>query len=248
MTSRISAPRELVTSMVQVGRPLRNLPKRSAGNTPADMPAAGKCRHSDYCFDDGNVVLECQGTLYKVHRSLLERHSPVFREMFMLPQPEGSIEGLSEENPITLEGIEADDFTRLLSLLYPPVLGDCKITTVEEWMSIFEQADRWQIDCLRDKALGNLRMSYISPIPKILFWMRFRLPEEDIVQPFIDLIARPNSLSLSEAQAVGLKLLVKIACARDMARDEGLCPHSGGFSVRRDEALSRIVHEVFYPS
>ena len=37
----------------------------------------------------------------------------------MLPQPEESHEGLSEEDHITLEGIQAGDFALLLSLLYP---------------------------------------------------------------------------------------------------------------------------------
>lgn len=128
------------------------------------------------------------------------------------------------------------------------VLGDCKIATVNEWMSIFEQADRWQIEHLREKALDQLKASYISPIPKILFWMRFHLPEKDMVQSFIELIARPDSLSLSEGQAVGLELMVKIACARDMARVQGLCFGGGGFSVSRDEALTKIVNRVFFPS
>ena len=51
---------------------------------------------------------------------MLERHSTVFREMFMMPQPEGSTEGLSEDCPIVLAGVRALDFSRLLQLLYPP--------------------------------------------------------------------------------------------------------------------------------
>ena len=61
-----------------------------------------------------------EDTLYNLHRSLLERHSPIFREMFLVPQPDGSTEGLSEDHPIMLSGICAINFTRLLWLLYPP--------------------------------------------------------------------------------------------------------------------------------
>ena len=46
--------------------------------------------------------------------------------------------------------------THSLKLGASRVLGDCKIATVNEWMSIFEQADRWQIEHLREKALDQL--------------------------------------------------------------------------------------------
>lgn len=92
----------------------------------------------DYFFADGNVLLQVSHRIrdvglnantnqsqvedvqYRLHRSLLGKHSPVFRELFTIPQPEGSTEGCSEENPIVLSGIQAANFTRFLSLLYPP--------------------------------------------------------------------------------------------------------------------------------
>lgn len=39
-------------------------------------------------FDDGNVVLIADDTLFRVHRGVLSHHSVVFRDMFMIPQPE----------------------------------------------------------------------------------------------------------------------------------------------------------------
>jgi hypothetical protein len=32
-------------------------------------------------MDDGNVILECGKTLFRVHRTVLSKHSPVFREL-----------------------------------------------------------------------------------------------------------------------------------------------------------------------
>ncbi|PIL37107.1 hypothetical protein GSI_00799 [Ganoderma sinense ZZ0214-1] len=203
-------------------------------------------KHDNYYFDDGNIVFEVEGILYRLHRSILERHSPVFRELFMVPLPDGSNEGMSDWNPVVLEGIDPKGFTRLISLLYPQTLGDCNVATADEWMSIFDQAERWQMGYLRECALNQLRTTYISPIPKIVFWMRYHLPKTEIIPSLIDLITRPDSLSLSEAYELGLEMLVKLAHARDIARDNGLCPRSTGFSVKRDEALARIVHKVFF--
>lgn len=39
-------------------------------------------------FDDGNVVLIAEDTLFRVHRGILSHHSDVFRDMFLFPQPE----------------------------------------------------------------------------------------------------------------------------------------------------------------
>ena len=38
--------------------------------------------HSTLYFDDGNVVLATGRTLFCVHRSLLSKHSVVFRDLF----------------------------------------------------------------------------------------------------------------------------------------------------------------------
>lgn len=42
---------------------------------------------SEIWFEDGNVVLQATGTQFKVHRGILSQSSPVFKAMFLLPQP-----------------------------------------------------------------------------------------------------------------------------------------------------------------
>ena len=37
--------------------------------------------HPTLYMDDGNVILECGKTLFRVHRTVLSKHSPVFREL-----------------------------------------------------------------------------------------------------------------------------------------------------------------------
>ncbi len=38
--------------------------------------------HPTLYIEDGNVILRTGGTLFCVHKSLLSKHSPVFRELF----------------------------------------------------------------------------------------------------------------------------------------------------------------------
>lgn len=45
---------------------------------------------SRFWFEDGNIIITAQGTSFKVHRGVLSRHSEVFRDMFLIPQPEST--------------------------------------------------------------------------------------------------------------------------------------------------------------
>lgn len=44
-------------------------------------------KSEDLWFDDGNVILAVKDTLFKVYRGVLAKASPVFHDMFTMPQP-----------------------------------------------------------------------------------------------------------------------------------------------------------------
>lgn len=52
-----------------------------------DSEPAVPLRHEQLWFDDGNIVLVAENVAFKVHRSLLRRHSQVFSDLFQLSQP-----------------------------------------------------------------------------------------------------------------------------------------------------------------
>jgi hypothetical protein len=56
--------------------------------------------------------------LYRVYRQLLEKSSAAFASMFAVPQGSEE-EGMSDEKPITLEGVPVEEFEALLFVLYP---------------------------------------------------------------------------------------------------------------------------------
>ena len=39
-------------------------------------------QHPTLYFDDGNTIISCKSTLFRVHRTLLSKHSPVFKALF----------------------------------------------------------------------------------------------------------------------------------------------------------------------
>lgn len=82
-------------------------------------------------FDDGNIVLVVGVTCFRVHRSLLAKYSPIFRDMFSLPQPEDqeTYDGV----PMVELQDDPDILRALLRVIYEPLyvqLGS-RITTFE---------------------------------------------------------------------------------------------------------------------
>jgi len=75
---------------------------------------------SEYWFSDGSIVLKAESTVFRVHLSVLARHSEIFRDMSSVPQPKGQ-DAVIEGYPVIPVSDSAQDIEVLLSLLYDPV-------------------------------------------------------------------------------------------------------------------------------
>ena len=57
-------------------------------------PALNTKRSEEFWFEDGDIVLEVRDDhhilQFRLHRSVLSQLSPIFRDMFSIPQPETS--------------------------------------------------------------------------------------------------------------------------------------------------------------
>jgi hypothetical protein len=67
------------------------------------------------------IPLQIEDILFKLPRCLFEESSEAFRDMFLLPAPEGSLsDGSSDEQPLVLEGVRKAAFRRLLEAMMFP--------------------------------------------------------------------------------------------------------------------------------
>jgi BTB/POZ domain len=62
----------------------RTHPARPAEDTPFACHAA-----ISYYLEDGNIVVVAEGVAFRVHRSLLTRHSEIFSDMFDMETYDG---------------------------------------------------------------------------------------------------------------------------------------------------------------
>ncbi|EKM61521.1 uncharacterized protein PHACADRAFT_248191 [Phanerochaete carnosa HHB-10118-sp] len=78
----------------------------------------GPERHSQLWFDDGNIVLLADNLAFKVHRSLLGRHSIVFKDLFELSQPSASVDEQMDGVPLVKLHDSPHELADLLDVIY----------------------------------------------------------------------------------------------------------------------------------
>ncbi|CAL1711783.1 unnamed protein product [Somion occarium] len=177
-------------------------------------------RHEDYYFEDGNLIILVENTLFRVFRSTFTRHSATFSDLFDLPPAncEGTVEGSVDWNPIILSGILVVDFERLLWVLYPPSYGIHKASTIGEWLSILDLATRWEFTSVRELAIRELQTLHVSPVDCIAICQKYDIANSWTLAAYVSLCERPEPLTMSEANQIGLETVVRIAEIRERLR------------------------------
>ncbi|PIL28389.1 hypothetical protein GSI_09540 [Ganoderma sinense ZZ0214-1] len=78
-------------------------------------------RDSEVWFEDGNIVVIAQNTAFRIHKSVVSVHSSVFRDLFSIPQPSLTVDGVN----VSFDGCRvvrvsdtSYDFRELLRAIY----------------------------------------------------------------------------------------------------------------------------------
>ncbi|KAL0952850.1 hypothetical protein HGRIS_007075 [Hohenbuehelia grisea] len=131
--------------------------------------------------EDGNITLQVENTLFRVHRYFLVKHSSVFKDMFEVCGTSGlnnaqiveSLEGSSDENSIALHGDKSEAFACLLGLFYKTAIVKFDDQPVETWEAILLLADKYQMDRVRAIVLRHLGTTKDwDPVDKIAMQWR----------------------------------------------------------------------------
>jgi len=87
---------------------------------PASVPLS-----TDFCADDADVIIRAAGTLdFRVHKLILSFASPVFRDMFTLPQPPADTPGILPRIDISESPETWDNILRTIYPMPRPILDD----------------------------------------------------------------------------------------------------------------------------
>ncbi|TFY80049.1 hypothetical protein EWM64_g3959 [Hericium alpestre] len=136
----------------------------------SDSSSSSFTKDVEFWLADGNVVLVCESTGFRVHQSVLSMHSRIFKDMFSMcnPQDNDTFDGCSL---IRLPDA-ADDFSHLLKSLYrlryPPTHdGQFKLEAAGRLLRI---ASKYMLDELRKELIDYILVLF----PKTLRFQRGR--------------------------------------------------------------------------
>ncbi|TCD63686.1 hypothetical protein EIP91_005091 [Steccherinum ochraceum] len=134
----------------------------TSGDPLAEEPTAGYQRSDAFWLRDGNIILVAEKVAFRVHQSVLERKSEVFKDIFGLPQPENAETESLEECPLVHVSDAAEDIRHLLSVLYDGdrVLGRKSPINMKMVFALLQLAIKYEIDYLRDEAISMLQTIY----------------------------------------------------------------------------------------
>ncbi|TCD63691.1 hypothetical protein EIP91_005096 [Steccherinum ochraceum] len=135
---------------------------RCTADTSGGEQNMGYKQSDAFWLRDGNIILVAEKVAFRVHQSVLERKSEVFRDMLGLPQPENADSESLEECALVHVSDAAEDIRHLLSVLYDGdrVLGRKSPISMKVVFALLQLAIKYEIDYLRDEAISILQTLY----------------------------------------------------------------------------------------
>ena len=111
-----------------------------------DGTSSSNIHHPDLYFPDANFVIIAQDGAkktdrihFRVHQSMLSKHSQVFKDMFTLPGSPENAQEFYDGVPFVEVNDDPEDMAKFLTILYEPLYVN------SAWFSnrVFESSHSW---------------------------------------------------------------------------------------------------------
>ncbi|RDB17451.1 hypothetical protein Hypma_001595 [Hypsizygus marmoreus] len=165
-------------------------------NTEDEGIPAGVTKDEKYYLD--MVIFLVEDRLFMVPKYHFAKTTDFFSPLF---QGDGIVR---------LDDVSKADFTALLKLFYPLYLESPVLLTQDEWVSILKLATKWTMIDIRQMAIIHLPESEtMPPVDRIVLAKSCSVVEW--LQPaYTKLVQRPESMSVKEAENLGLDVAIKL--------------------------------------
>ncbi|ETW80208.1 hypothetical protein HETIRDRAFT_453158 [Heterobasidion irregulare TC 32-1] len=135
--------------------------------------------HPALYFDDGNVILQCGKTLFRVHRSILLKHSTLFQEM--LAPARDTLRGCTSLKVVD----DKDEMEALLNTIYDGFTIDTSQITIENFPTIsgiLRLAHKYRVPRLR-VAWPSALDKHLARARALTAWRASQPHAEDLIPP-----------------------------------------------------------------
>ncbi|KZT04999.1 uncharacterized protein LAESUDRAFT_656853 [Laetiporus sulphureus 93-53] len=210
--------------------------------------------HYSFYFQDGLVILNVKGSLYRVHRHLLEHNSEYFRELLSPGNSSIGPSGATDDTAISIPDLTSDEFDCLLNFLYYRVYEDSTLS-VTEWITLLDVSTRLRFTTIRTLSIRALsaQRSSLSAVETIVLAIKHDVPSW-LAPAYAELCRRPHPLDDGEAEQLGAKIAARVGRARETIRDETFRAHQEKqYGIRYappeafdEELVNTTVSETFW--
>jgi len=169
---------------------------------------APQCHGTSY-FDDGDLYFLVENYYFCVHRSVFERESD-----FLGRLTAGQAKGGTQASALSLNDVRLIDFEHFLAAIYNPQ----RMSTLEEWSSVLDLANRWGFAQVKDLAVCGLEKIEMEDVDRIALYHKHGVDRKILIPRYSALGARDYSLTVEEGNKLGMETTIFIAHARDCAR------------------------------
>ncbi|KAN0130694.1 hypothetical protein V8E53_011369 [Lactarius tabidus] len=189
-------------------------------------------KHQEFFFSDGDITI-----MFRIDKHHLTRGSRHFRSILNPIVPCRDPPGSSETNPIELDDATSEEFSSLLWVFYN--YDYCYKAPLEKWKHILTLARKWGLARVEKLCIRELQDLQIEPVDKIELYQRFNLNPNLLKSSFVEITMRPDPLTIEEGQRLEISTSMRLARARERARDPGL-------AIRlQPSEVQLVVEEVF---
>ncbi|KAK7036031.1 BTB domain-containing protein [Favolaschia claudopus] len=117
-------------------------------------------RLEELWFEDGNLVIQAQNTLYRVYRGFLSSRSTVFEDMLAFPQPPDA--ELVEGCPLVCLPDPENEVTPFLKAIFLPefFMPFPARTNFDDICGCLRLSNKYQVDYLRTRSLVHLSSAF----------------------------------------------------------------------------------------
>ncbi|KAJ7459350.1 hypothetical protein FB451DRAFT_1272563 [Mycena latifolia] len=133
----------------------------------AGSPRPELVRSNEVWFEDGTVVLQAEKTLFRVYRGVLAAQSPIFRDMFAIPQPPTgeTYEGF----PLVILPDSSDDLRLFLLATHDAgYFTNSPVDGMNTLAGLLRLSRKYEVDHIRSRMISILKCIYPSTLSAFL--------------------------------------------------------------------------------
>ncbi|KAL1723242.1 hypothetical protein EV715DRAFT_269869 [Schizophyllum commune] len=187
-----------------------------ASNKDSDAPS----RSEEYYVEGGDVVVQVENTLFRLHGFHLKRATTFFEDFFTtIVWDAQSRLGQDDGSPLVIDKFKAKDFEALMWFFYKSAyswLDSPDATTAPRWESVLQCAEVLRMPQVCQVASHALdRAQALSSIRKIALCAKHGLGEGWARDELMNVVRRDDALTVEEAHALGIDLAIRLSSARE---------------------------------